>query len=296
MSERTAQTRIKPIRRRRIVRCIGRIVFGVVAVVVAYLLFRMAYPSYLESKVPADAPRIAFSLDGTFLGRLGITDATYQRVMAEAGAKLIPVRPEESTEPNDVDELLDTLDIDGLLLTGGGDVDPNLSGAEPGHNQRLHRPRDEFEIALIHAAIDRNIPVLGICRGAQILNVALGGTARNLRHDPNIAGEHLTVTGHSVRIEPGGMLAKILGTTELEKVVSLHGQAAGEIAPKLRIAATGPGRVTEAIEADPDKTDAWLLAVQWHPELTLADEVQHSIFKAFVNAARAQRPEVRKPE
>ncbi|MBN2132182.1 MAG: gamma-glutamyl-gamma-aminobutyrate hydrolase family protein, partial [Sedimentisphaerales bacterium] len=150
----------------------------------------------------------------------------------------------------------------------------------------VHRLRDDFEIALIHAAKERGLPILGICRGCQILNVALGGTVRNLREEPDVKGHHFDLSGHAVELVPDSALAEILGVTSLPKVVSLHGQAVGTLGEGVRIAATGPGGTVEAIEADTAAGRGWMIGLQWHPELTLDEEIQHSVFKALVNRAR----------
>jgi putative glutamine amidotransferase len=274
-------------------RWLGCIVIAMAILVGSYVLFRLIYPVWIHARLPAEAPRIAFSLDNTLLGRLGITDATYQRVMTEAAGRLITLRPDAAgvaeVNPEEVKALLEEEQIDGVLLTGGGDVDPNVYGGEPDGTARVHRLRDDFEIALIHAARERGLPVLGICRGCQILNVALGGTIRNLRREETVKGYHMTLNGHAVDLVPGTKLAETLGVTHLAKVISLHGQAAGEPGPDVRIAATGPGGVVEAIEADTAGGRGWIVGMQWHPELTFDEQVQHEVFKALVDRARKAR-------
>jgi len=173
-----------------------------------------------------------------------------------------------------------------VLLTGGGDVDPNLYGGDPNATMLVHRLRDDFEIALIRAARQRGLPILGICRGCQIINVALGGTVRNLRKEQEVKGHHLTLSGHAVDLNPDSKLAETLGTTHLEKVVSLHGNSVGKPAPGVTIAATGPGNVIEAIEADSAGKKGWIVGIQWHPELTLDKQVQQKVFKSLVDRAR----------
>ena len=278
----------KPLRR-----WLGCIVIALGVLVGSYVLFRLIYPVWIHTRLPADAPRIAFSLDNTLLGRVGITDATYERVMTEAGGRLITLRPDAAgvaeVNPEAIKALLEEEQIDGVLLTGGGDVDPNVYGGEPEGTTRVHRLRDDFEIALIHAARERGLPVLGICRGCQILNVALGGTIRNLRKEENVKGYHLVLTGHAVDLVADSKLAETLGVTGLTKVVSLHGQAVGEPGPGVRIAATGPGSVVEAIEADTAGGRGWIVGMQWHPELTFDEQVQHKVFKALVDRARKAR-------
>jgi len=284
----------KPRKRRRWLRRFGIALAALFAIVIgAYLVTHFVYPRWLQKRVPEGAPRIAFSLDNSLLGQIGITDVTYQRAMARAGGRLITFRPDAAGDPNvsveAVRALLEKERIDGVLLTGGGDVDPNLYGGSSDNTMLVHRLRDDFEIALIRAARDANLPVLGICRGCQIINVALGGTLRNLREEEDMRGCHLVLTGHPVELVPGSVLAGILGVTDLPKVVSLHGQAVGELAPQARIAATGPGHVIEAIEVDTPAGPGWILGLQWHPELTLDDEIQHRVFRTLVDRARTAR-------
>jgi putative glutamine amidotransferase len=272
-----------PKRRRRWLRRIG-IVFALL--IVTYLLFRLFYPAWINMRLPADAPRIAFSLDNTLIGRIGVTDASYQRAMFNAGGRLVTLRPDTAGDPvvsaDAVKALLKDKEIDGLLLAGGGDVDPKLYGGDPNKTMLVHRLRDDFEIALIHEAKKRGLPILGICRGCQILNIALGGTLRNLRKDDDVKEHHLSLKRHAVEITPKSKLAELLGVIRLNRVISLHGQAVGIPGKGVRIAATGPGEVAEAIEME----KGWGLGIQWHPELTLNDKVQHRVFKALVDQAR----------
>ena len=280
-----------PVRRLR--RWIRRIVIAMAIPIGIYLVFRLIYPVWISACLPADAPRIAFSLDNTLLGRVGITNVTYQRVMTAAGGRLITMRPDAAGDPDvnpeAVKVLLEEEKIDGVLLTGGGDVDPKLYGGDPNTTRLVHRLRDDFEIALIRAARERGLPMLGICRGCQILNIALGGTIRNLRKEQDVKGLHLVLTGHMVELDPGSKLAETLGVRHLTKVVSLHGNAVGKPAPGVRIAATGPGGVVEAIEADSAGQTGWIVGIQWHPELTLDDQVQHKVYKELVDRARKVR-------
>ena len=266
---------------------LGGILIGI------YISLRFIYPVWIQARLPKDAPRIAFSLDNTLWGRVGITDATYQRVMAAAGGRLITLRPDAAgapeVNPEAVKALLEEKEIDGVLLTGGGDVDPKLYGGDPNLTRRVHRLRDDFEMALIRAARERGLPMLGICRGCQIINVALGGTVRNLRKDEDVIGRHLVLKGHAVELVPDSNLAETLGVWRLAKVVSLHGNCVAEPAPGVRIAATGPGGVVEAIEADTAGGRGWIVGIQWHPELTVDDEVQHKVFKVLVERARKAR-------
>jgi putative glutamine amidotransferase len=276
----------------RLKRWLRRGAIALAVLICAFVLFRLIYPVWTNSGVPADAPRIAFSLDDTMLAYIGMTDAPYQRVMKAAGGQLVTLRPDaagEPVDPNAVKALLEDKRIDGVLLPGGGDVDPNLYGGDPNATMLVHRLRDDFEIALIHAAREKGLPILGICRGCQIINVAMGGRVRNLRLEPEIKEQHFVVGGHAVDLAPDSELANILGVTRLEKVVSIHGNSVTEPAPGVRVAATGPSGIIEAIEADSADNKGWIIGIQWHPEMTLDKQTQHKVFKTLVDRAREQR-------
>jgi putative glutamine amidotransferase len=273
-------------------RWLRRIAIALAVLVAIYILFRLIYPAWINTLLPPDAPRIAFSLDNSLLGRIGITDATYQRVMTAAGGRLITLRPDAAGvpfSPESIKALLEEEKIDGILLTGGGDVDPNLYGGDPNTTMLVHRLRDDFEIALIRVARQQGLPMLGICRGCQILNVALGGTVRNLRKEQNVKSLHLVLKGHAVDLNPDSTLAETLGVAHLAKVVSLHGNSVGESAAEVTVAATGPGGVIEAIETDSAGQKGWIVGIQWHPELTLDKQVQQKVFKSLVERARTAR-------
>jgi putative glutamine amidotransferase len=168
-------------------------------------------------------------------------------------------------------------------------VDPKLYGGDPNLTRLVHRLRDDFEIALIRAANQRGLPMLGICRGCQILNVALGGTVRNLRKEQEVIDHHLVLMGHAVELVPDSNLAQTLGVTHLAKVVSLHGNSVAEPAPGVRIVAIGPDSIVEAIEADNPGGKGWIVGIQWHPELALDGQIQHKVFKSLVDRARKAR-------
>jgi len=278
--------------KKRLRRWLRRIGLGFVFLIIIYVSFRIIYPIWINSRLPDDAPRIAFSLDNTLLGRVGIFDATYQRVMTAAGGRLIALRPDAAGEPvtlEAVTKLLKEKEIDGVLLSGGGDMEPAVFGGEPGDAILVHRERDDFEIALVQAAKERGLPILGICRGCQVINVALGGTVRNLRKEEDMKGSHLLLRGHAVELEPNSVLAERLGVTRLEKVVSLHGQVVGGLGEGVGIAATGPGGVIEAIEADTTGGKGWIVGIQWHPEMTFDTQVQHQVFQSLADRAREVR-------
>ena len=178
---------------------------------------------------------------------------------------------------------------DGFLLVGGRDIPPRYYGGGRAAEQRLApEARIEFELELARRSVARDQPVLGICLGCQVLNVALGGTLhedlaldgkRFQAHDGEGLSYSLT---HPVRLQPNTHLARRIGREQIE-VNSFHHQAALDIAPSLRVAGLALDGVIEAIE-HPDRE--FLLGVQWHPEESLQDEASRVIFQALVEAAR----------
>lgn len=191
--------------------------------------------------------------------------------------------------------------LDGLVLSGGGDVDPSLYGApaDPAVAD-VDRGRDDFEIALIHAARAARLPVLAICRGIQILNVALGGTLiQDLPTEPvpeggpprlthSRLGQDIYALCQPVRIEAGSGLAGLLGS-DLIKVNSVHHQALRDVAPGLRPVAWAEDGIVEAVETIED--DWPVLGLQWHPECLVeaGDPLSLRPFEALVRDATARR-------
>lgn len=176
--------------------------------------------------------------------------------------------------------------VAGLVLTGGEDIHPAEYGAEP-HALlgETNRRRDRWEMALLRAARARRLPTLAICRGLQLLNVALGGTLvqdipsqwpRALEHETGARGAR----AHPVAVVPGSRTAAALGATELA-VNSMHHQAIDQLAHGLVVTARSPDDLIEAAEMEGD--DWWALGVQWHPEeLTATPEAwDRGLFSAF---------------
>jgi len=194
------------------------------------------------------------------------------------------------TDPDDVPALLSA--VQGVVLTGGGDVQPSLYGEAPAPETHNVDPRrDAFDIALFHGALERDIPVLAICRGMQVVNVALGGTL--VQHVPAITGQHHDQNKrghegvHKVKIEPDSHLAEALGTTELE-VNSIHHQAVLEAGPGARAVAWADDGTVEAFEVEGNRH---LVAVQWHPELLEDWPEQQGLFRQLVQRATELRSE-----
>lgn len=179
--------------------------------------------------------------------------------------------------------------LDALILTGGGDIDPDrYRGKRHETNYGIDPERDAFEIEMGQRVMDSGLPTLGICRGAQILNVIRGGAL--VEHIPDEFGESVLHRAppresvrHSVQLKRSSRLATILGLEELH-VTSWHHQALRGVAPGLEAVGHAPDGTIEAVEM-PDHP--WLIAVQWHPELTAAtDPLQQKIFDAIVAKAR----------
>ena len=193
-------------------------------------------------------------------------------------AVLLPPQP---VNPAIAERVLDGLD--GLLITGGKDVDPAAYGHEPHpETDQPGRQRDAWEFALLDAALRRKLPVLGICRGTQVLNVALGGTLH--QHLPDVIGHGGHRAGNAVfntlpvRTVPGTRLAALVGESVDAKCY--HHQAVAEVAKGLTVSARDADGVVEALELP---GDGFVLAVQWHPEESLEDL---RLFSAIVEAAR----------
>ncbi len=190
-------------------------------------------------------------------------------------------------EPDSVAAYLDR--IDGLLVTGGAfDVDPSLFGADNRHDTVLTKDRrTDFELAVTRDALDRDMPVFGICGGQQLLNVALGGTL--IQHIPDAVDEALAheqpnprdEPGHLVNLVPSTLLHRITGVDEVA-VNSAHHQAVDQVANGTVVDATAPDGVIEGIEAPEFK---FCIGVQWHPEFLISD-ADRKLIAAFVAACR----------
>jgi gamma-glutamyl-gamma-aminobutyrate hydrolase PuuD len=203
----------------------------------------------------------------------------YVQAVERAGARPLLVPPSE----NGVEETLDALD--GLLFSGGADIDPEAYGAEPHPETNGVRPaRDRAELALLEGALARDMPVLAVCRGFQVLNVARGGDL--VQHLPDVVGDtkHREVAGafaeHPVRIEGDSKLGSLLG--HHAPVMSSHHQGVGTVGRGLREVAWAEDGTVEALE-DPERRFA--VGVLWHPE---AGE-DMKLFEALVTEAQAYR-------
>jgi len=214
---------------------------------------------------------------------VNLSPRTYSLAVQRAGGIAL-VLPPDDVVAESPDELLDM--IDALILAGGSDIDPGSYGAKPHPETRGTRPeRDRFEIALGTRALERDMPVLGICRGMQMLNVIQGGTinqhVRDLvnndlhRHTPGV------FTDHRVRLEPGSRAARVAGAEHTE-VKSAHHQGLEELGEGVVTSGWADDGVVEAIEL-PGKEFA--VGVLWHPE----EDEQSRVVGSVVEEARSRR-------
>ena len=222
---------------------------------------------------------------GVWEAESALVPAAYVQAIEGAGGRPLLVPPSE----NGVEETLDV--VHGLIFSGGSDLDPGTYGHEPHPETKGIAPeRDRAELALLQAALARDLPVLAVCRGSQVMNVALGGDL--VQHLPEVVGDekHRHTPGefsdHDVDLEPGTRLASLLG--DRAPVKSHHHQGFGRLGEGLQEAARAEDGTLEAIE-DPQRRFA--LGVLWHPEE--AEDLR--LFEALVQEARGYREERANP-
>lgn len=230
-------------------------------------------------------PRIAVTLCGHATRRCEVAREQYLDAIRRAGADPIAIDP-TGVAPDA---------FDGLCLTGGGDIDPVRYGADNVASTDIDEQRDALEFALLERALARDIPVLGICRGFQVLNVQFGGSLEqhHLGHSPKYPPGGATVSDdpagadavrHVIVAEPGSQLAAACGDDPFV-VNSSHHQVitADRLAADLR----ATGRVGELVEALESPAHRWVVAVQWHPERSAqVSPSATKIFEAFIAAVK----------
>jgi putative glutamine amidotransferase len=207
-----------------------------------------------------------------------VSPRVYALAVQRADALALILPPDDAVAETP-DEVLDL--VDALVIPGGSDIDPASYGARPCPETHDARPeRDRFELALAHRALVREMPVLGICRGMELLNVALGGTLEQHidrldvhRHTPGAFGEH------EVRLEPDSLAARAVGA-EHTTVKSHHHQALAELGEGL--VATGWSEPDDLVEAVEVRERPFVLGVLWHPE----EDERSRVISTLVQAAR----------
>jgi gamma-glutamyl-gamma-aminobutyrate hydrolase PuuD len=222
----------------------------------------------------------------------------YVQSLHRAGARVILLPAITDAPACDPGELL--APADGLLLIGGGDLDPSTYGQEPHpRSYGFNAFRDDMELELARYALAKDIPVLAICRGCQVVNVALGGTLhQHLSEHPGFDDDmhgrpHDMYLGeHLVDIEPGSHLARAIGGLRASRCTSAHHQSVDRLGSGLRVTGRAEDGCIEAIE--PLRPHPFAIAVQWHPEMTAeTDSEQQALFDALVAAAAARRDRTR---
>ncbi len=222
----------------------------------------------------------------------------YWNAVRQAGGEVVDLSEANAAEIGPIAATLDA-----LMLTGGVDVDPARYGADRHPKVKsTHAARDEMEITYLQAAADRDIPVLAICRGHQLLNVAFGGTLLQHidsgEHRADVRAEGMPSRWHDVRIDAGSRLSEILAATHF-RINSRHHQAvrAEDLAPGLRPTAFADDHGAELIEGVESERHRWLFGVQWHPERPEEQEPEFAprmrrLFDAFVREASVPRAPV----
>ncbi|MBK8334601.1 MAG: gamma-glutamyl-gamma-aminobutyrate hydrolase family protein [Acidimicrobiaceae bacterium] len=199
----------------------------------------------------------------------------YFEAVAVAGGMPLMLPPITSLV-HDVPDLL--RQVDAVVLHGGGDVDPRHYGQQATAEQLygIVPEHDEVELAVVRAALDLSVPMLAICRGMQVLNVAMGGTLQQ-----DIGTEAHWFAYHEVALEVGSRMAKAVGSELITAGHCVHHQALDRVADGLRVVGRSDDGVVHACELD---TDAWVLATQWHPEDSAAtDPQQQALFTALID-------------
>ena len=225
---------------------------------------------------------------GTFLGPEVLQTLSAHYTNAVISADMTPIVFPNGQDSSETEGLVSL--VHGLLISGGDDIDPPTYGSEPTMSRGSDSSVDEFEIALVRAARSQNKPVLAICRGLQLLNVALGGTLR--QEVTSSGGVHELINDdtqpddinswrHVVRFEPDSILAGLYGSEEA-KVNTLHHQGVDVLASDLIVEGRADDGLIEAARCD---GDWWALGVQWHPERMDGDH--HNVFHAFRQAIEA---------
>lgn len=237
-----------------------------------------------EPEPGADAPLVIVSVDNSLWNRIGLNRLTYVRLLRLEGLRPVLVDFDADASTARANELLS--DARGLVLTGGGDVAARYYNGEADLTRGVKPARDALELMLLDAADRESLPVLGLCRGAQLLNVYFGGTLGDFRSETEKYDRHMAGwPGHAVTIDEDSRLADIFGRSVLDAVTTWHGQFVDSPGTDVRIVARSPDGTPEAIEIGTSR-EFGMLGVQWHAEMPPWDEAQRPLFTAFAAAVR----------
>lgn len=258
-----------------------KIARGIVRVALALALSVTGVTAWTHFGRGEEAPRIGLSLSGDWYDRSELNPAATGLALSRAGANVTNLGPDDLPRLGSI-----LAGLDGLVLVGGmDDVDPALFGGDPSKAHFVERRRDDFEIELLRRAGERGLPVLALCRGAQLLAVAYGGSLRPLvgeqadRHALSLR----SLAAHEVSVTPGTRLSGLVGSGPFT-VSSTHFQAIADAGPRLVVAARSDDGVIEAVELPGPR---FVLGLQWHPEWEpLSGDRSLAPFRALVGAAR----------
>ena len=210
--------------------------------------------------------------------------AGYVRAVADAAGLPILLPAPQGHEERAAREALEI--VDAVVLSGGNDIAPETYGGDPETDvDKVDRSRDVFEVALVRGARERGLPVLGVCRGMELINVAYGGTLRGgVRHE---AADDAALPGlrdaraHVISLTPESRVAHVIGREDVE-AICLHHQATDRIGDGLRVTGAASDGIAEVVE-DPD---GWIIGVLWHPEQALdRTPIQRRLYESLVHAA-----------
>ena len=211
--------------------------------------------------------------------------AGYVRAVAEAGGLPVLLPAPVGHEERVAREALEL--VDAVVLSGGNDIAPETYGGDPDiYVDKIDASRDLFEVILVRGARERGLPVLGVCGGMELINVAYGGTLRSgVRHegaqDADLPGLR-DARSHVIELTPGSRVANVIGRTDVE-AICLHHQATDVIGEGLKVTGVASDGIAEVVE-DPE---GWVIGVLWHPEQALdRTPIQRSLYESLVRAAQ----------
>ena len=219
----------------------------------------------------------------------------YIAALRRAGARPVALPGPDDASPEEI-----LAPFDGLLLAGGGDLDPaHYSNRRDERVYGVDTDRDALELGLLRAAVARQLPTLAICRGAQVVNVAFGGTLH--QHLPGALGRGAhgdptsgVLVTHTVQVAERSRLAEVVGAGPLADCTSIHHQGIERVGEGLVAVGWSDDGLVEALEVEDGQ--GWLVAVQWHPEITAGhDPAQQALFDALADQARRSAALVRTP-